>query len=89
MTTAFAIKVILSVLAVLFVSYGLLHEDKFVAFENAVIRLIKKKIYLYKRRKAIERKRQQQKTYAAYASQVQYEARDRRQGTSLERRRVA
>lgn len=89
MTTAFAIKVILAVLAVLFVSYGLLHEDKFVAFENAIIRLIKKKIYLYKRRKAIEKKRQQQKTYAAYASQVQKETRDRRQGTSFERRRVA
>lgn len=89
MTTAFAIKVILAVLAVLFVSYGLLHEDKFVAFENAIIRLIKKKIYLYKRRKAIEKKRQQQKTYDAYASQVQNETRERRQGTSFERRRVA
>ena len=57
MTTAFAIKVILAVLAVLFVSYGLLHEDKFVAFEDAVIRFIKKKVYLHKRRKAIEKRR--------------------------------
>ncbi len=89
MTTAFALKVILAVLAVLFVSYGLLHEDKFVAFEDAVIRLIKKKIYLHKRRKAIEKRRQQQKRYAAYANRPQYETRERRQGTSVERRRVA
>ena len=89
MTTAFAIKVILAVLAVLFVSYGLLHEDKFVAFEDAVIRLIKKKIYLHKRRKALEKRREQQKIYAAYANRTQYESRERRQGTSVEKRRVA
>lgn len=86
MTTAFAIKVILAVLAVLFVSYGLLHEDKFVAFEDAVIRLIKKRIYLHKRRKAIEKRHQQQKRYAAYANRPQYGTRERRQGTSVERR---
>ena len=62
MTLLFAIKVILSVIAVLFVSYGLLHEDNVVAFEDAVIRLIKKKIYLHKRRKALEKRRQQGRT---------------------------
>ena len=40
MTTAFSINVILAVLAVLFVSYGLLHEDNFVAFEDMIIRVI-------------------------------------------------
>lgn len=89
MTTAFVIKVILAVLAVLFVSYGLLHEDKFVAFEDAIIRLIKKKVYLYKRRKALEKRREQQKRYAAYANRPQYASGERRQGTSVERRRVA
>ena len=86
MTLLFAIKVILSVIAVLFVSYGLLHEDKVVAFEDAVIRLIKKRIYLHKRRKAMEKRRQQQKRYAAYANRTEYETRERRQGTSVERR---
>lgn len=59
MTTAFAIQTVLEILAVLFVVYGLLHEDKFVAFEEKIIRIIKKQVYMYKRRKALERKRQQ------------------------------
>lgn len=59
MTTAFAIQTVLEIFAVLFVVYGLLHEDKFVAFEERLVKIIKKRIYLYKRRKAIQRKRRQ------------------------------
>lgn len=88
MTLAFAIKVILSVIAVLFVSYGLLHEDKVVAFEDAIIRLIRKKIYLHKRRKALE-KRRQQGMVTANPVRAQYETPVRRQAPSVERRRVA
>ena len=39
----FTIKVILMVAAVLAVSYGLLHEDKVIAFEDKVITNIKKR----------------------------------------------
>ena len=62
MTISFAFQVIFAVLAVLFVSYGLLHEDKFVAFEDMIIKVIKKQIYLHKRRKALEKRRQQGRT---------------------------
>ncbi len=85
MTTMFAIQVILAVLAVLFVSYGLLHEDKFVAFEDMIIKVIKKQIYLHKRRKALERRRQQ----GSYVNRPRYQAQKRRQDSSVERRRVA
>ncbi len=88
MTLLFAIKVILSVIAVLFVSYGLLHEDKVVAFEDAVIRLIRKKIYLHKRRKALEKRSQQGRATASHV-RAQYESPVRRQASSTERRRVA
>lgn len=59
MTTAFAIQTVIEILAVLFVVYGLLHEDKFVAIEERVLKIIKKQIYLHKRRKALEKRRQQ------------------------------
>ncbi len=88
MTTMFGIQVILAVLAVLFVSYGLLHEDKFVAFEDMIIRVIKKKVYLHKRRKAIE-KRRKQGSYATSSQRPQYESNSRRQGAQSERRKVA
>lgn len=88
MTTMFGIQVILAVLAVLFVSYGLLHEDKFVAFEDMIIRVIKKKVYLHRRRKAIE-KRRKQGSYATSAQRQQYQTHSRTQGTQSERRRVA
>ena len=83
MTTMFGIQVILAVIAVLFVSYGLLHEDKFVAFEDMLIRAVRKKIYLRKRRKAIEKRRQQ----GRYATQAQRDTRPYRQ--DVEKRRVA
>ena len=54
MTTAYAIQTILEILAVLFVVYGILNEKKFVAFENKVCRIIKRKVYIYRKRKAIE-----------------------------------
>ncbi len=88
MTTLFAIKVIVSVLAVLFVSYGLLHEDKFVAFEDAVIRMIRKKIYMHKRRKALEKRRQQGSVVTASARQ-HYNSATARQTSTFEKRRVA
>ena len=40
----FTIQIILMVIAVLFVSYGLLHEDKFIAFEDKLCRKIKRTI---------------------------------------------
>ena len=52
MTTAYAIQTILEILAVLFVVYGILNEKKFVAFENKVCRIIRRKLILYKKRKA-------------------------------------
>ena len=65
MTTAFAIQTVIEILAVLFVVYGLLHEDKFVSFEERVVKIIKKQIYLHKRRKAIEKRRQQGSSFNA------------------------
>lgn len=44
MATAFAIQTVIEILAALFVVYGLLHEDKFVAFEERMIKTIKAKI---------------------------------------------
>ena len=37
--------------------FGVLHEQKFIDFEDKVIRFIAKRIYLRKRKKAIARKR--------------------------------
>lgn len=59
MTTAFAVKTILEIAAVLLVTFGILHEDKLIIFEENVSRIIKRKIRAYKRRKAIERRRAQ------------------------------
>ena len=85
MTISFAFQVIFAVLAVLFVSYGLLHEDKFVAFEDMIIKVIKKQIYLHKRRKALEKRRQQ----GSYPVRQSYETQKRRHDDSAQRRRVA
>jgi hypothetical protein len=57
MTTAFAIRTLIEIVAVLFVIFGVLHEQKFIDFEDKVIRFIAKRIYLRKRKKAIARKR--------------------------------
>lgn len=57
MTTAFAIRTLIEIAAVLFVIFGVLHEQKFIAFEDKIIRFIAKRIYLRKRKKAIAKKR--------------------------------
>ena len=57
MTTAFAIRTLIEIAAVLFVIFGVLHEQKFIDFEDKFIRFIAKRIYLRKRKKAIARKR--------------------------------
>ena len=44
MTTAFAIRTIIEIAAVLFVIFGVLHEQKFIDFEDKVIRMIAKRI---------------------------------------------
>ena len=59
MTTAFAVRTFLEILAVVLVTLGLLYEDKMVNFENNVARIIKRKIRMYRRRKAIEKRRAQ------------------------------
>lgn len=38
------IQIILAIIATLFVSYGLFHEDKFVAFEDHMIEIIKSRL---------------------------------------------
>lgn len=57
MTTAFAIRTIIEIAAVLFVIFGVLHEQKFIDLEDKVIRMIAKRIYIRKRKKAIAKKR--------------------------------
>ena len=57
MSTAFAIRTLIELAFVLCVIYGVLHEQKFIDFEDKVIRLIAKKIYIRKRKKAIAKKR--------------------------------
>lgn len=60
MTTAFAIKTIFEIAAVLLLVFGILHEDKLIIFEENVSRIIKRKIRMHRRRKAMEKKRAQQ-----------------------------
>lgn len=57
MTTAFAIRTIIEIAAILFVVYGVLHEQKFIDFETKVIRFVARLIYIRKRKKAIAKKR--------------------------------
>lgn len=59
MTTAFAIKTVLEIAAILLVVLGIMNEKKLVIFEENVTRIIKRKIRAYKRRKAIEKRRAQ------------------------------
>ena len=56
MTTAFAIRTLIEIAAVLFVIFGVLHEQKFIDFEDKIIRFVAKRIYLRKRKKAIAKK---------------------------------
>lgn len=54
MSTAFAIRTIIELAAILFVVYGVLHEQKFIDFEDKIIRAAKS--YLRKRQAAKQRK---------------------------------
>ena len=57
MTAAFAIRTLFEIAAVIFVVYGVLHEQTFIAFEDKIIRMIAKRIYIRKRKKAIAKKK--------------------------------
>ena len=67
MTTAFAVKTFFEIAAVLMVVLGILNEDKLIAFEQSITRIVKRKIRMYRRRKAIE-KRHAQGTHLKVAS---------------------
>ena len=41
MSTAFAIRTIIELAAILFIIYGVLHEQKFIDFEDKIIRAAK------------------------------------------------
>lgn len=49
MSIGLSVVIFLEVLFTLFVAWGLMHEDKFIAFENALCRKVKKKINRFKR----------------------------------------
>lgn len=59
MTTAFALQTVLEIAAVILVFFGILFEDRLIIFEENVSRIIKRKIRMYRRRKAIEKRRAQ------------------------------
>ena len=42
MDAKFIVQIIIAIIAVIIVTYGLLHEDKFIAFEDKVILKAKK-----------------------------------------------
>ena len=42
MSTAFAIRTIIELAAILFIIYGVLHEQKFIDFEDKIIRAAKR-----------------------------------------------
>lgn len=54
MSTAFAIRTIIELAAILFVIYGVLHEQKFIDFEDKIIRAAKR--YVRKQQTAKQRK---------------------------------
>ncbi|MDD6275485.1 MAG: hypothetical protein PUB20_01475 [Clostridia bacterium] len=51
------IRTILEFAVAALILYGIYNEKKLIAFEDKAIRIIKKKIRLYRRRKAAENKR--------------------------------
>ena len=61
MTTALAIRTFFEIAAVVLVALGIFYEDKMANFEHNVARIIKRKIRMYHRRKAIEKRRAQGK----------------------------
>lgn len=54
MSTSFAIRTIIELAAILFIIYGVLHEQKFIDFEDKIIRAAKS--YFRKRQTAKHRK---------------------------------
>lgn len=57
MTTAFAIRTFLEIIAVVLVTLTILYEDRLINFEDKIILILKRKIRRYLRRKAIEKRR--------------------------------
>lgn len=58
MSTAFAIRTIIELAAILFIIYGVLHEQKFIDFEDKIIRAAKsyfRKRQTAKREKGVRR----------------------------------
>lgn len=49
MSIILPVVIFLEVLLTLFIAWGLMHEDKLIAFENALCRKVKKKINRFKR----------------------------------------
>lgn len=49
MSITLSIIIFAEVVFVMFIAWGLMHEDKFIAFENALCRKVKKKINRFKR----------------------------------------
>ena len=84
-----ALYVLLASAGVLFVTYGIRHEDEFVAFEDKVFRMIKRKIYLYRKKKAIEKRRQQGGSSSRAAAPARREQPVRSQAAPVRRQFVA
>ena len=59
MAAGLAIRTVLEIAAALLLTIGILYEDRLVIFEENVARIIKRKIRMYRRRKAIEKRRAQ------------------------------
>ena len=87
METGLAIRSILEIVGVLLITYMILHEDRFIIFEENVTRIIKRKIRMHRRRKAMEKKRAQQKQMRQSVPQRRPEA--ARCNTAARRQSVA
>ncbi len=61
METALAIRSFWEIMVILMVTLAILHEDKFIIFEANVERIIRRKIRMHKRRKAMAAKKAAQK----------------------------
>lgn len=57
MNTGIALIILAEVFLFLFLVYGFLHEDKFIAFEDKAIAVIRHNIRIRKQRKAAEQRR--------------------------------
>lgn len=89
METGLAIRSILEIVGVLLITYMILHEDKFIIFEENVTRIIKRKIRMHRRRKVMEKKRAQQKQMRQSAPQPQRRPEAARYNTAARRQSVA